>query len=137
MTIKTLITAEILDRLSSEAKAVLSQWEENIDTFMRCEIPNLFQGSDFDNLWVQLLALRIWRDRFLRHWNTVCHDPRFPNFRKANINDMLMLSDTNTYPAEAVWAVANQFAPSDYDPQWILDALSERIRPGVEFRSMQ
>jgi len=49
MTIKTLITAEILDRLSSEAKAVLSHWEENIDSYMRCEIPNLFQGSDFDN----------------------------------------------------------------------------------------
>src|ERR1700730_2827521 len=90
-TTNTPIAAETLGRLSLQAKESLAEFEANIDTKRRDDIGSLPARTDFDKLWVQLLGFRIYEQRFNHHWTVVALDPRFPNFRKASLNNMLAL----------------------------------------------
>jgi hypothetical protein len=124
-TIKTPIAAETLDRLSRQAKESLAEFEANIDAKRRDEIASLPAETDFDKLWVPLIAFRIYESRFNHHWTVVALDPRFPNFRKASLNNMLALASADCALADAVTAIACQFGPRGYDARWIIESLGE------------
>ena len=127
-TLKTPISAETLDRLSPEAREVLADFEANIDTKEKHDIGSLHCATDFDRLWVPLIAFRIFSTRIMHYWNIVAADPRFPNFRKVNISDMITLSVTDSRPAEAVIEIIHDFAPSGYNTDWILEVFGDQIR---------
>jgi hypothetical protein len=128
--VKTPIAAEILDRLTPQAKEILADFQSNIDTRRKGEICSLAGVTDFDNLWVPLLAFRIYRDRFYHHWNMVAQDPRFPNFRKASLDDMLALTAADCRPGGGVIAVIRQFGPRGYNTGWVHERLNEYVCPG-------
>jgi hypothetical protein len=98
------------------------------------EIPSLEGKTPFDDLWLPLLALRIYKEKFLQHWADLCHDPRFPTLRKAGIMDMLLLVSSEARPAEAVLLCVSQFVPA-VDTQLIADALGEYIRTDLVFNT--
>jgi hypothetical protein len=126
--VKTPIAVDILNRLSPEARTLLADFEANVDAKTRDDILYV-ETTDYDRLWVPLLLLRIYRTRFMEHWDSLAHDPRFPNFRKLNINDMIMLAvGRNSNPAEAVVEVVAEFSPSEYDLTWIYNRLGPFVR---------
>jgi hypothetical protein len=126
---KTPIAADILCRLSPKAIEVLADFETNIDSERRDDIPSLPGETDFDRLWLQLLAFRIFENRFNDLWTVVALDPRFPNFRKASRNNMLALTPPDVFPGEAVIEIVTQFGPRGYDARWIIEALAGYARP--------
>jgi transcriptional regulator with XRE-family HTH domain len=123
-TIKAPIAAETLGRLSRQTKRSLAEFEASIDTKRRDEIASLPAETDFDKLWVPLIAFRIYEQRFNHCWNAVSHDPRFPNFRKASLNNMLALASADCTPADTVTAIVYQFGPLGYDAGWIIERLA-------------
>lgn len=127
--IKTPIAADILDRLSPEAKEALANFEVNIDTKEKDDISSLHRETDFDNLWVRLIGFRMFSTRIMHYWDIVARDPRFPNFKKVCISHMITLSVTDARPAEAVIELLYDFAPSEYDISWVLERFGDQIRP--------
>jgi hypothetical protein len=127
--LKTPIAAEILERLSDKAKEALADFETHIDFERRDDISALPGETDFDRLWLPLLAFRIFENRFNDLWAVVALDPRFPNFRKAFRNNMLALTPADIFPGEAVIEIVAQFGPMGYDARWVIEALGGFIRP--------
>lgn len=123
------IAAEILDRLSPTARRTLVEFEATIDSQQREQIASLPYHTDFDRLWIPVIGLRIWGNRFSDHWNTVAHDPRFPNLRRANFNGLLVFVAGGLLPAEAVSAIIRRFGPVGYNLTWIEERLREYVRP--------
>ena len=123
-TIKTPIAGDILSHLSPQAVETLAEFETTVDSETRDNINALPDETDFDRLWLPLLALRIYRGRAYQHWATLLPDPRFPNFRKVNFGDMFALTAWDCRPAEAVTQIVKTFAPAGYNAGWIVERLS-------------